>query len=148
MVVRTQSKGREITGLQVGANNVRRYFPKGTEIIELELDHLQIQCSLGPDFWQDQPEIHDPRLGAWLQSKNFHERPSREPVPQALIPNGENSFRLRPISLKHRARNKSARNPFNAACTALQPMRSSSSGKVLKCQVLTGILSSLTRPGA
>ena len=28
MVVRTQSKGREITGLQVGAHNVRRYFPK------------------------------------------------------------------------------------------------------------------------
>lgn len=115
MVVRTQSKGREITGLQVGANNVRRYFPKATEVIQLELDHLQIQCSLRPDFWQDQPEINDPRLGAWLQSKNFHELPSREPVPLALIPNGENSFRLRPISLKHRARNKPARDPFNAA---------------------------------
>ena len=115
MVVRTQSKGREITGLQVGVNNVRRYFPKGTQIIELELDHLQIQCCLGPDFWQDQPEIHDPRLGAWLESKNFHQRPSREPVPLSMIPNGKNSFRLRPIALKSHVRNKPAPTPFNAA---------------------------------
>ena len=114
MVVRTQSKGCEITGLQVGANNVRRYFPKGIGVIQLELDHLQIQCSLGPEFWQDLPEIHDPRLGAWLESKNFHDRPSRVPVPLALIPNGENSFRLRPISLKHRVR-KPRTDAFNAA---------------------------------
>jgi hypothetical protein len=115
MVVRTQSKGREITGLQVGANNVRRYFPKGTEMIELELDHLQIRCCLGPDFWQDQPEIEDPRLGAWLESKNLRERPSRDPVPLAMIPNGKNSFRLLPIALKSQARNKPALNSFNAA---------------------------------
>ena len=115
MVVRTQSKGREITGLQVGASNVRRYFPKDTATIELELDHLQIQCSLGPDFWQGQPEIHDPRLGAWLESKQFHERPSRDPVPLAMIPNGKNSFRLRPIKLEHSARRKPAVDAFNAA---------------------------------
>lgn len=115
MVVRTQSKGREIIGLQVGANNVRRYFSKDTATIELELDHLQIQCCLGPEFWQDQPEIQDPRLGAWLESKNLRERPSREPVPLALIPNGKNSFRLRPIRMKERRRNQSASDPFNAA---------------------------------
>ncbi len=91
MVVRTQSKGREITGLEVGVHNVKRYFPKGTAVIELQLDHLQIQCGLTPDFWQDQPEISDPRLGAWLQSKNFHERPSRDPVPLAMIPAGTRS---------------------------------------------------------
>jgi hypothetical protein len=115
MVVRTRSKGCEITGLQVGANNVRRYFPKGTEIIELELDHLQIQCCLGPDFWQEQPDILDPRLGAWLESKKLLERPSRDPVPLAMIPNGKNSFRLRPIRLKDRRRNRPASDPFNAA---------------------------------
>ncbi len=97
MVVRTQSKGCEITGLQVGANNVRRYFPKARRSSSLQLDHLRIQCWLGPEFWLDQPEINDPRLGAWLESKNFHERPSRDPVPLAMIPNGNNSFRLRPI---------------------------------------------------
>ena len=44
----------------------------GAAVIELELDHLRIQCWLDPAFWLDQPEISDPRLGAWLQSKNFH----------------------------------------------------------------------------
>jgi len=33
MVVKTQSKGHGVTGLHVGSNNVRRYFPKGTKNI-------------------------------------------------------------------------------------------------------------------
>ena len=114
MVVKTQSKGREITGLEVGVHNVRRYFPRDTVVIELELDHLRIQCWLTPDFFGDHPEIHDPRLGAWLESKNFHERPSRAPVPLAMIPNGNNSFRLRPILLNGRSR-KLPSDPFNPA---------------------------------
>jgi hypothetical protein len=65
----------------------------------LHLDHLQIQCGLGPDFWQDQPEIHDPRLCAWLESKNFHTRPDRTPIPLAMVPSGKNSFRIRPVTL-------------------------------------------------
>jgi hypothetical protein len=39
MVVKTQSKGHGVTGLHVGSNNVRRYFPKGTKNIELQLGH-------------------------------------------------------------------------------------------------------------
>jgi len=125
MVVRTQSRGCEITGLQVGEDNVRRYFPIDTAVIELQLDHLQIQCRLEPEFWRGQPEINDPRLGAWLESKNLHERPSRTPVALAMIPNGKNSFRLRPISLNGRGsashmsngqvRNKQVAGTFNAA---------------------------------
>jgi hypothetical protein len=60
MVVMTQSKGPGATGLHVGADNVRRYFSKRIPVIELQLDHLRIQCCLSPDFWQSQPEIHDP----------------------------------------------------------------------------------------
>ena len=52
MVVKTQSKGRGITALHVGASNVRRYFPKHISSIELQLGHLQIECGLKPDFWQ------------------------------------------------------------------------------------------------
>jgi hypothetical protein len=115
MVVKTQSKGSKITGLQVGAHNVRRYFSKGTRAIELQLDHLQIQCWLTPEFWQDQPEISDRRLGAWLESKNFHQRPSRDPVPLAMIPNGKNSFRLRPIATNGQARNRLAPDASNPA---------------------------------
>jgi hypothetical protein len=94
MVVRTQSKGCGLTGLHVGAMNVRRYFPRKISVIELELDHLQIQCGLDPEFWRDEPEIHDPRLCAGLESKNFHTRPDRTPVALVMIPSGENSFKL------------------------------------------------------
>lgn len=114
MVVKTQSKGRELVGLQVGATNVRRYFPKDTSVIELQLDHLQIQCGLGPDFWQGQAEIRDPRLAAWLQSKNFAGRPGQEPVPLALIPEGKASFRLKTISV-HAAAKIRHTVPVNAA---------------------------------
>jgi hypothetical protein len=97
MVVKTRSKGRSLTGLHVGAHNVQRYFPRNTAVIELQLDHLQIQCGLEPDFWQDQPEIHDPRLGAWLESKRLPEGPGREPIPLAMIPAGKNAFRLQTV---------------------------------------------------
>lgn len=99
MVVKTQSRSRGITGLHVGVNNVRRYFPKNMSVIELQLDHLQIQCGLAPDFWQGEPEIYDPRLCAWLESKHLHGKPNRAPVPLAMIPAGKNSFRLQPVSL-------------------------------------------------
>lgn len=107
MVVKTQSKGLGVTGLNVGSENVRRYFPKGTRNIELQLGHLRIQCGLKPDFWQGQPEIYDPRLCAWLESKNLHGTGHRTPVPLAMIPAGENSFQLQPMSVSPRVRSKS-----------------------------------------
>jgi len=98
MVVKTQSKGRGMTGLNVGSSNVQRYFPRDVLSVVLQLDHLQIQCDLPPDFWQDQPEIFDPRLCAWLEAKHLCPSAGREPVPLDLIPAGKNSFRLRPLS--------------------------------------------------
>lgn len=101
MVVKTQCKGRGVTGLHVGVMNVRRYFPKGVSVIELQLDHLQIQCDLNPSFWLDKPDIFDARLGAWLESKYLHARIDRSPVPLAMIPSGEGSFRLKPVTSQH-----------------------------------------------
>ena len=72
MVVKTQLRGTEVTGLRVGSRNVRRYFPKSIRVIELQLDHLEIQCGLSPEFWRGEPEIHDPRLCVWLNSKVTH----------------------------------------------------------------------------
>ena len=97
MLVKTQSKGHGVTGLNVGSANVRRYFPKATENIELQLGHLSIQCDLNPAFWGGQPEIHDPRLCAWLESKNLHS-PTNHTVPLVMIPIGKNSFRLEAMS--------------------------------------------------
>jgi hypothetical protein len=107
MVVKTQSKGRGVTGLNVGISNVQRYFPKGVAVIELQLDHLQIQCDLGPDFWKNEPEIFDPRLCAWLESKQLHSNPGRAPVPLAMIPSGKNSFRLRAVTANSQASSRS-----------------------------------------
>lgn len=95
----TQSKGHGVTGLNVGTSNAQRYFPKDVFSIELQLDHLQIQCRLSPDFWQDRPEIYDPRLCAWLEAKHFHAKPGRAPVPLALVPSGSNAYRLKPVSV-------------------------------------------------
>lgn len=97
MVVKTQYDGFRVSGLYVGANNVRRYFSKRIQEVELQLDHLQIQCGLTARFWDGQPEIHDPRLCDWLESKHFHERPCRTPIPMALIPSGKNSFKVAPL---------------------------------------------------
>ena len=106
MVVKTQSKGRGITGLHVGANNVRRYFPKQISSIDLQLDNLQIQCGLKPGFWQGEPEIFDPRLCAWLESRHMHAQLDRTSIPLAMIPEGKNSFRLQPVRPNGQVRGK------------------------------------------
>jgi hypothetical protein len=115
MVVKTQCKGREFTGVEVGDVNVRRYFPRNIHVIELHLDHLLIQLGLNPAFWQGHPEICDPRLCAWLESKNFHGRPGESPIPLALIPSGKNCFRLQPIAENKRLRLKAMLDAANAA---------------------------------
>lgn len=114
MVVKTQSKGRGVTGLNVGSSNVQRYFPRGVSSVELQLDHVQIQCDLPPTFWQDQPEIFDPRLCAWLESKHLNPTAGREPAPLDLIPEGKNSFRLRAAPKDNRAK---VRVPAQAAAS-------------------------------
>lgn len=108
MLVKIQNRGAFVTGLNVGASNVRRYFSKQTSAIELLLDHLQIECGLNPEFWQGDGEIHDPRLCAWLELKNSAGLPSRTPPPLDMIPVGKNCFRLRPAAASGRARNKQA----------------------------------------
>ena len=106
MVVTIKNKGTLVTGLNVGATNVRRYFPKQVDAIELQLDHLQIECGLNSDFWQGDGEIHDPRLCAWLELKGSSGLRGRTPVLLAMVPAGKNSFRLQPISASGRTRSR------------------------------------------
>jgi len=115
MFVRTHRNGRKMTGVEVSPVNVRRYFPPESAEIELLLDHLHIQCGLSPGFWQGDPEIRDPRLCAWLESKNFNSRPGAAPIPLALIPSGKNCFRLQPIAASVRSRLKGSPTPANVA---------------------------------
>jgi hypothetical protein len=102
MVVKALCNGSEVSGLHVGLQNVRRYFPKNVKQVELQLDHLRIECGLQPNFWRSQPEIRDPRLSLWLKSKNHTQMVCRTPVPFAMIPAGVNSFKLEPVARNRR----------------------------------------------
>jgi hypothetical protein len=104
MIVEAQSKGRGRCNLHIGAENVRQYFPPNITTIELQLGHLKIQCELSPEFWQDNPEIRDPRLCAWLESKHMHGNGNRGPVLLAMIPTGENGFRFAPATAEMTSR--------------------------------------------
>jgi hypothetical protein len=97
MVVTSKCIGHRVTGLYVGSSNVRRYFSKRATQIELKLDHLLIECGLSPNFWQDDPEIYDPRLCLWLESKRRNHNGHAQ-FAMALIPSGKNSFILDPAS--------------------------------------------------
>ena len=104
MVVKTKCAGSKVMGLDVGAYNARRYFPRHLSAIELQLDHLRIECGLSPEFWNGLPEIHDRRLCSWLESKQFHKE-SKASIPLTMIPDGENSFKLLPHTFKPTTRN-------------------------------------------
>ncbi|MDR3740462.1 MAG: hypothetical protein P4L40_15720 [Terracidiphilus sp.] len=110
MVVRTQRRAPGVTGLHVGVHNAQRYFTPEVSHVELHLGHLQIVCDLGPDFWKGHPEIHDPRLCAWLESKNLH-APCGSASTLALIPFGKNAFRLMAAPRKSAARMQLASSP-------------------------------------
>ncbi len=96
MLVKAVGNGSDLTGLRVGARDVRRYFPERTPVVELQLGHLRIECALTPDFWRGQPEIRDSRLGLWLRFKNPGASSCRTPIRLEMIPIGENSFRVEP----------------------------------------------------
>jgi hypothetical protein len=99
MVVSSQWNENRFIGISIGVSNIERYFPKNVTEIELQIDHLRIACNLNPHFWQDRPEIHDPRLCAWLESKDRGGKARREPFLLAMIPAGKNSFVLSPITV-------------------------------------------------
>ncbi|MGD0912620.1 MAG: hypothetical protein ABR928_12035 [Terracidiphilus sp.] len=92
MVVQIKRSGRSVTGLHIGSSNVRRYFPKGRQSVDLELGHLLIRCKLQPDFWNNEPQIQDPRLSAWLEAKEPEGKTRR--MHMTLVPVAGESFRL------------------------------------------------------
>jgi hypothetical protein len=96
MVVAMRNR-QGMTGLHVGNGNVQQLFPPDVPSVELQLDHLQIVCTLQPEFWQGQPEIHDERLNSWLEAKRMNGKLAAGPAPLAMIPSGDHVFRLQPI---------------------------------------------------
>lgn len=99
MVVRTECKGRKVTGIYIGARNARRNFPRRAAAVEFELGHLRIGCQLNPGFWRDQPRICDSRLCDWLEFKLYRERKHMTPLPLSLVHSGRNAYKLWPVIL-------------------------------------------------
>jgi hypothetical protein len=99
MVVKTQGKGSSFTGLLIGMGNARRFFPRGVSSVELQLDHLQIQCELKREQWDGEAIISDARLVAWLESKHPNRRLDRNGITLMLVPAGDNAFRVEPHAL-------------------------------------------------
>ena len=100
MLARLQIRGREVLGLHIGKTNARRFFPAAIPIVQLELDHLRIDCELKPGFWRDRPEITDSRLCAWLAAKcSRHERDDM-PTSVEMLNAGEGSEE-RTLRAKH-----------------------------------------------
>ena len=100
MLVETFSRTPGKTGLRVGVENVQRFFPESLSEIDVHLGHLQILCSLNPEFWPGRPEILDERLSSWLESKRLHGKPNGTPIRLAMVPigTGKSIFRLRTVS--------------------------------------------------
>jgi hypothetical protein len=113
MMVKALRVGSQLSSLHVGHTNVRRYFPRSITKIELQLDHLRIECGLAPGFWRREPEIHDPRLCLWLQSKSHTETWCCKSVPFAMTPSGGNCFKLEPVSCGSGRRTRHAAIPFS-----------------------------------
>jgi hypothetical protein len=105
MLVTSQYEGSRVTGLFIGADNVRRYFRRGVSRIELRLDHLRIECGLTSHFWNGRPEIHDPRLCLWLELKQSHRKEPRMPMSLAMIPSGDHCFTLGPVKPDEQSEN-------------------------------------------
>jgi len=99
MVVTLLYRGLRISGLHIGQQNAQRFFPAGTSSIEIHLDHLSILCNLSPRFWQDHPELQDPRLCVWLESKFPYRAPVNTVPHLELSPSGPGSFRLNSLPM-------------------------------------------------
>ena len=94
MMVKVQCEGRRVTGIRVDESDVRRYFPEKMRDVELQLGDLRISCGLTPSFWSGEPELRDPRLCVWLESRTPLRPRKSSQIPVEMVPSGEKSFRL------------------------------------------------------
>ena len=77
MLVRLQNDGHSIIGIRIRTSDARRHFPTSVKAVDLQLDHLRIRCDLKESFWFNRPQISDPRLRLWLETKALWNNLSR-----------------------------------------------------------------------
>ena len=102
MIATMQTQGGSITGICIGSSDAAGDSLDGVQSIDLELDHLCIQCDLHMDFWLDRAEISDPRLGAWLEEKFYWQKIPASPVSVEMVRTGD-AYRLQLLPLPQRS---------------------------------------------
>jgi hypothetical protein len=104
LIVSAETRHGTVTALRIGIGNALRYFPRDKSVIELQLDHLGIQCVLPADFWTARPVISDRRLCVWLQAKRHGS--GKSSLSLHMEPKGNNLFQLKPSLMSPRGRGK------------------------------------------
>ena len=79
MVVKTHCKGHAYTGVEVGAGNVRRYFPRESDVIELHLDHLLINAASVPISGRARRRLPIPAFAPGLNRRTSMAARARRP---------------------------------------------------------------------
>ena len=102
MLVRLQNDGHSITGIRIRTSDARRHFPTSVKAVDLKLDHLRIRCDLQDSFWFNRPQISDPRLRLWLETKALWNNLSRD----LQMQKDGDSYRLEFTNKRTRAQSK------------------------------------------
>ena len=92
MLVTIRNSGHSIAGIRIGSSDACHFFPSALKSIDIELDHLRIQCDLHTDVWHGR-EISDPRLAAWLEEKFYWRKQPTAPLRLEMVKTG-GSYRL------------------------------------------------------
>lgn len=81
-------------GISVGKANRDRYFDRGWETIEVEIEGEAHKLPISDGFWRNCPEIRAPVIRDWLRHHHTLDWPKHHPPRFELIPLGGNRFRL------------------------------------------------------
>ena len=87
----------DVTGLHVGASNVRRYFPRNARLSSCIWIISRYSVGSGLTFRRTSPRFSTRDL-CMVGVQDYHTRADHAPIPLAMIPAGKNSFRIRPVS--------------------------------------------------
>jgi len=99
MLATAWNNGGNQYGIRVGKVNRDRYFNRGWNLIEVDIEGKLYQFVLTSGFWRNCPEFRDsgqPIIQEWLTKHKILTWPKGEPPQVQLISLGNGKFRLLP----------------------------------------------------
>jgi len=89
-------------GIRIGKKNVRKYFKRNWDQVEIKIDGIFHEFKLSSKFWTTCPEIRGKELRDWLRSQKSIPWFKGHPPRFELVPLSENMFRLTKIQMPDR----------------------------------------------